>query len=124
MMSSIIDSYMSSHADGDDGNSYASTLSYTRAAGDLQTVTTGTSAELYGIMQAQMKSCGAPSWEERANQSHSHPDRLSMFLFGTDAGGENRACFKRIKNRLTGITNVSFWAVFCFFIKHISLSEI
>ena len=49
-------------------------------AGELQTVEDGTGVETYLFAKRELASVGSPTWEDRAQQSATHPKRISFFL--------------------------------------------
>ena len=67
-----------------------------KTVGDLQPVVEGTGAEPYGFVLKVMENVGCPSWLSRLGESKANPDRLSVYLFCFDAGGECQSHLRRV----------------------------
>ena len=80
---------------------------------DLQDVIRSTGEETYMLVDREMTSVGCKSWEVRASQAHLHPNRLSCYAFGLDAGPDNQGMTRRIMSRLKGIKLVMMWVIYC-----------
>ena len=80
---------------------------------DLQTIKLGTADETYALVKEEIRSTGAPTWEERAAQADPH--LRSVYLLGLDNGPDNGPLPRKIRNCISGCPYVMYGVVWCLF---------
>ena len=81
---------------------------------DVQKVEKHTTEELHRHIASEFASIGAPFWEDRANQAHAFPNRLSFYALAFDRGSENIGEVRKIKNAMRGRPLLWFVIIWCF----------
>ena len=89
----------------------------TQNAGDIQAVTEGTGLETYQHALKELRSRGCPTWEDKVNEAKSKPynNHLSFFLFGVDAGPDEKGMDKRVLKAAKDVPTVLVMISFCLF---------
>eukprot|EP00969_Alexandrium_andersonii_P198048 8748157-Alexandrium_andersonii.AAC.1 len=59
----------------------------------------------------ELASLGCPSWEVAA--ASTPPSKMTVFVFGVDAGPDNLGMLCRVKSCLASAPSVAFLAIFC-----------
>ena len=86
-----------------------------KATCDMQVVNTGTGEELYRIIQRQVQSTGAATWEDACANSVTNTNCITTWVMGLDNGADNVGATRRIKERLKDSRLVMMWVVWCLF---------
>eukprot|EP00959_Pyramimonas_sp_CCMP1952_P170327 3558866-Pyramimonas_sp.AAC.1 len=84
-----------------------------RTVGDLQIVGKGTGTETHRFCQRELASVGCPVWSASGPAVHGHGNRLTVYVWGVDAGGENKTLMRHVKAYLLHAPHVGFHASFC-----------
>ena len=89
--------------------------SLNRGRCDLQVVDSGSGKELYFNVLREFKSVGAPSWESRSAESHTTPNRFSLYACGLDKGPDCQLFSRLLRSAIVPAVNVACCTVWCFF---------
>ena len=94
---------------------FSSEVRTMKTSGDLQVVNDSSGHETYNLVKAELRSVGAPSWEECARRAleAGEDNAPTVFLFGTDAGPDNIGMARRVKTALLRCDAVMFVWSFC-----------
>ena len=80
---------------------------------DLQKVTKSSTDELHRLIASEFASLGIPFWEDRINQEHDFPHRMSLYALGFDRGSENIGEISRMRNAFDGRKLLMFLVIWC-----------